>query len=192
MNIFYTKKQQILNEDKVEVGATQGTTDIQHKVRQAMEMVYNDIKKVKTGLNEIAVNEQQDAGIALDDIDEVSLDKDDSEDTSMGTDNDNEINDVVMVPGRAVGQLAKKSSVQATYHTDSAKSKYASASVAVNMVVDKPLEMMKLSTLHSRTQEKFKAFDAKLQTGSRLSGLTGGVKAGDKRMTTTRNAHRAQ
>ncbi|CEP16759.1 hypothetical protein [Parasitella parasitica] len=94
--------------------------------------------------------------------------------------------DVVILPG-----LDKKNDPVA-YNEGSACSKYASDTVAVNMVVDKPADMLRLSTLNTRTQEEVKALDAKLKAGTRLSGTTGGIKAGDKRTTTTRNTRRAQ
>jgi hypothetical protein len=102
--------------------------------------------------------------------------------------------DEVMIDGKSHGATDKKEtpSAKTAYQISSAASRYASDEVAVDMVVDKPADMLKMSTLQSRTQEKLKAFDAKLKAGSRLSGFSGASKAGDKRPITTRNARGAQ
>jgi hypothetical protein len=72
--------------------------------------------------------------------------------------------DIVMLPG---GNLSEKVGDVGGYTSrGSAHSKYASESVAVAMKVDTPAEMLKLSTLQSRTQRKLDAFDSKLKQGS--------------------------
>jgi hypothetical protein len=113
-------------------------------------------------------------------------------DEAMLSDGEVDSSDEVMLPGCRDVDRTTKRGTEVAYYAGSAGSKFASISVARDMIVDKPAEMTKLNTLESQTQEKLKAFDAKLKAGSRLSVSTGQVKAGDKRPTTTRNARGAQ
>lgn len=119
----------------------------------------------------------------------------DGTDDDMAVDVEDEANEVVMLAGSsALSKTDKKlAPTVPEYMKSSALSKHAPSGIAVNMVIDKPSEMLQLSTLQSRTQERMKALDAKLKAGSRLAASTGGTsKAGDKRPTITRSARGAQ
>lgn len=194
----YLKKQKLTHEETEAKAATDKVLDKIENEKIGTNEVSNTVVDDSDLDNEIAIENIEhsseadtpsDTGI---DTTDDHLGKDDI-DMSMDSASDVDDDDEVILPATKLDSQAKTTVAKVAYHEGSASSKFAPISIASNMLVDKPSEMMKLSTLQSRTQERMKAFEFKnKKTGSTAPGSSSSNKTGNKRPTTTRSARGAQ